>query len=96
MDKNRLLELAGLKVPDVAALNESVGSEISRKVSGKLSGKEHARSIGINKLQLIERMLHPKELRAMFEDMDEGQIKFFNEVRQEAIDGIKTLKSIEK
>ena len=83
-----------MKTEDI--LNESIGSEISRKMTGRLSSKEHARSIGLNKLNFIARALEPKELRAMFPDMETGQVEFFMELRKEAIEGIKILKSIEQ
>ena len=78
-------------------LNESIGSEISRKMTGKLSGKEHARRTGLLALQRIVDGLSDKNFFHAFGDNPDGEIYgYTDDLRKEAIQAIKVLKSIEQ
>lgn len=76
----------------------SVVSDIGRKMSGRLSGKEHVRRIALTTLEQIANWSDPKELRRMFEgEISEEALEFLHRrIRLEAIEAIKAIKTVEK
>ena len=77
-------------------LNEmSFMSDVARGLEGRLSGKEHIRSVALRSLQRIERNLDPRSLRRMGVE-DERLIGWLRELRNDAVEAIETIRGVEK
>lgn len=79
-------------------VNESVGSEIKRKLQGKVSGKEQIRRVALSVLQQVVDRTSRKELTKLFgEEPDINKIHDWLDItRKDAIKAIKLIKAVEK
>jgi len=78
-------------------LSETAFSDIGRKMSGRVSGKEHVRRTALQTLQRVVDGIKYSELLNMFgADPDAEIYGYLDKLRQEAIDAIDTIKSVEK
>jgi hypothetical protein len=99
------LEVNGWSVDsmlDSGYVSESLGSEIKRKIQGKLTGKQHAKSLGTVGMKRVVDGLSEKKLTDMFGDprnfevtWDEEVLDYLTDLRKDTLELLKAIKKIE-
>ena len=87
MNKQRLLELAGVEQVD-----ESLASDLKRKMQGKVSGKAQIKRIALSALQRMVDGI--KDMDEMLDDPEEFR-KYMVERRKDLVEAIKIIKAVE-
>ena len=91
MDKKRLQQLAGVQ------LAESITSDLGRKMTGKVSSKEHIRRTALLTLQRVADEISTNNLQRLFGSTPDEEIYgYMDTLRADVINAIKTIKSIEE
>lgn len=93
MDKERLQQLAGIEQLD----EMSMMSDLGRKMSGKVSGKEQIRRISLQTLQQLVNGISYNNLHDMFGgDFDPEVAEYLDGLRKDAVHAIEIIKGVEK